>query len=563
MALTLPDLVDALIEIQSSEKRPQRTIRALVRELSGEPITGNLTVNSVAQTVAYTRVKALRDGNTIKCKLPETDFSLELQLHADVNAQKGTTAPFSFELDKFDGYSGVFFAHQVEDFTPETSKEERVDRNDTASQETDTNSDLPASSPPSSPPPTPESKDPLAAFRAEALATLSQTISFGTPDTTEDKARLKQLQEDSRRHLDALTQRADSHTKDSLGDAIVDRPNTASASISPQPVETAGNASNNSATDEPVPDETHLTDDAVAERSTPNVAVEDGQLETKAAATSESHTQNAQPIAASQPVATPAAVAKDLGDLLNDALGDSDKPITLQLLSAIVSLQTGIPVESVAAAQQAMWSQLSTPNTFGQGKDSYRFPLLGTFQVRKNGGDISLDFSSSEIDTIANAEVNDTVDFNQARECVKTSSGPLIARHAFTLALSTAAVIGIKKAHSYMVVYRTILLLLRIIGKGSRRIRIEEVGEFFPSIISGAKAYRFRVYPTLLRATSSAFKDATVFLSKPGKAQTRFDHGPDGQEHLTASSSSGVGCLLLAGILIAVALVAIAATITP
>ena len=77
-----------------------------------------------------------------------------------------------------------------------------------------------------------------------------------------------------------MTQRADSHTKDSLGDAIVDGPNTASASISPQPVETAGNASNNSATDEPVPDETHLTDDAVGERRPPNVAVEDGQLET-------------------------------------------------------------------------------------------------------------------------------------------------------------------------------------------------------------------------------------------------------------------------------------------
>ena len=120
MALTLSDLVDELIEIQRSEKRPQRKIRALVRELSEETITGSLTVQSVAQTVAYTRVQELRDGNTIKCDLPETDYSLELQLHTDIKVQKGSTSTFSFELDKFDGYSRVVFAHQAGPFVPDT-----------------------------------------------------------------------------------------------------------------------------------------------------------------------------------------------------------------------------------------------------------------------------------------------------------------------------------------------------------------------------------------------------------------------------------------------------------
>ena len=563
MALPLSDLVDELIEIQRSEKRPQRKIRALVRELSEETITGSLTVQSVAQTVAYTRVQALRDGNTIKCDLPETDYSLELQLHADIQVQNGSTSTFSFVLDKFDGYSRVVFAHQVGPYVPDTGKEDPADHSDISHQDSESRPDPPASQPLSTSARAPESADPLAAFRAEALATLSQTISFGTPDTTEDEARLKQLQEDSRKHLDELTQRADSHAKDNLREETVEKPAKALASDSPHSKDIAEKDSNNRSTKEAIPIATDLTDTTTEKTSKPKVDVTDETLETKTAAKRDSQPQTAKPMEASKPADTPAPVSDNLEALLRDALGESDKPVTLQLLSSIVSLQTGIPADVVAHAQQAMWSQLSTPNTFGEGKDTYRFPLLGTFQVRSNGGDISLDFYSNEIDTISNAEINEKVDYSQAREYVKTNSGPLIARHAFTLALSTAAAIGIKKAHGYMTVYRTILLLLRIIGKGSRRIRIEEVGEFFPSMIVGAKAYRFRVYPTLLRATSSAFKDATVFLSKPVVAQARFDHGPDASDNLANSTSSGIGCLLLAGMLITIALVAIASTITP
>ena len=564
MALTISDLVDELIEIQRSEKRPQRKIRALVRELSEETITGSLTVQSVAQTVAYTRVQELRDGNTIKCDLPETDYSLELQLHTDIKVQKGSTLTVSFELDKFDGYSRVVFAHQAGPFVPDTGKEDPAAQSDILPQDSESKPDLPASPPPSTAKHSPESADPLAAFRAEALATLSQTISFGTPDTTEDEARLKQLQEDSRKHLDELTRRADSLTTDFNREETVGKAVTASASDSPPSKDIAGNDSNNRSTKEPIPIATEPPDTTTGKTSIPNVDVKDDTLETKTAAKSDSQPLTAKPIEASKVADTHAPASDNLDALLRDALGESDKPVTLQLLSSIVSLQTGIPANVVAHAQQAMWSQLSTPNTFGEGKDTYRFPLLGTFQVRTNGGDISLDFYSNEIDTISNAEINENVDYSQAREYVKTNSGPLIARHAFTLALSTAAAIGIKKAHGYMTVYRTILLLLRIIGKGSRRIRIEEVGEFFPSIIVGAKAYRFRVYPTLLRATSSAFKDATVFLSKPGEAQARFENmAGTSSGNSTASNSSGVGCLLLAGILITVALVAIAVTITP
>jgi len=564
MALTLSDLVDELIEIQRSEKRPQRKIRALVRELSEETITGSLTVQSVAQTVAYTRVQALRDGNTIKCDLPQTDYSLELQLHTDIKVQKGSTSTFSFELDKFDGYSRVVFAHQAEPYVLDTGKEDPAAQSDILPQDSESKPALPASPPPSTANHSPELADPLAAFRAEALATLSQTISFGTPDTTEDEARLKQLQEDSRKHLDELTQQADSHAKDNLREETVEKPAPALASDSPHSKNIAEKDSNNRSTKEAIPIATDLTETTTGKTSQPKADVTDETLETKTAAKSDSPAQTAKPIEASKVADTHAPASENLEALLRDALGESDKPVTLQLLSSIVSLQTGIPADVVAHAQQAMWSQLSTPNTFGEGKDTYRFPLLGTFQVRTNGGDISLDFYSTEIDTISNAEINENVDYSQARKYVKTNSGPLIARHAFTLALSTAAAIGIKKAHGYMTVYRTIILLLRIIGKGSRRIRIEEVGEFFPSIIVGAKAYRFRVYPTLLRATSSAFKDATVFLSKPGEAQARFEHmARTASGNSTASSSSGVGCLILAGILITVALVAIAVAITP
>ena len=87
-------------------------------------------------------------------------------------------------------------------------------------------------------------------------------------------------------------------------------------------------------------------------------------------------------------------------------------------------------------------------------------------------------------------------------------------------------------------------------AKGERRIRIDEVGEFFPSILSGQEAYRFRAYPSLLRATSSAFKDSIAFLSTSGEAQNQFDAvsqdrkvqgGPETQD----SSSVLKGCLTI------------------
>ena len=114
MALTLSDLVEELNEITLTERRPQRKFNSLIREIANEPITGKLTIESVTQTVAYTRVKRLRDGNTIRCALPQTDYKLELQVHAAEDVQKGTNAVFTFALDKFDGYSLVFYAHQVE-----------------------------------------------------------------------------------------------------------------------------------------------------------------------------------------------------------------------------------------------------------------------------------------------------------------------------------------------------------------------------------------------------------------------------------------------------------------
>ena len=108
---------------------------------------------------------------------------------------------------------------------------------------------------------------------------------------------------------------------------------------------------------------------------------------------------------------------------------------------------------------------------------------------------------------------------------------------------------GLQQAQSYLTIYRTILLILRILAKGKRRIRIDDVGEFFPSIVAGSEAYRFRAYPTLLRATSSAFKDATVFMSRRGEAQERFD-SPSETTTPQNSEMDLKGCLFLLALII-------------
>ena len=98
----------------------RRKINSLVREIGNEPITGNLTIESVTTTVAYTRIKTLRDGKTIKCALPQSDYTLEVQIHAEEDVREGESSVFTFALDKFDGFSLVFYAHQVQAGTAES-----------------------------------------------------------------------------------------------------------------------------------------------------------------------------------------------------------------------------------------------------------------------------------------------------------------------------------------------------------------------------------------------------------------------------------------------------------
>ncbi len=551
MALTLSDLVDELGKITLTERRPQRKFNSLIREIANEPITGELTIESVTQTVAYTRVKSLRDGKTIKCLLPQTDYTLELQVHAAEDVQKGTNAVFTFALDKFDGYRAVFYAHQVELIATDSATKKDVVQSETPPQDTDIPIGPDAVPNRSSTQPPSQSGDPLAVFREEALAILSKDADKEITDSSQDQALLKQLQDESRQHLVELTRRAESHAKKDVHELNTKSEQAETITSSSGSDQGVNPRTNSPISSQAVSNET-TSDENIRYSTNETEHVENLKSDVKASTTQRSlpETDKTNPISNIEKAPLKSI---NLDDYMDDALGESDQPVTLELLSTIVSLQTGLPIATVADTQKHMWSVLSSPTTFGEGKSRYRFPLLGEFLVRKNGGDISLDFSSNEIETIASAKVNESVDYKQAAKYVESNSGPLIARHALALGLSTASAMGIQKAHSYMVVYRTVLLLLRIIGKGTRRIRIEDVGEFFPSMISGAKAYRFRVYPALLRATSSAFKDATVFLSNPGEAQKRFDEQSLTTNKPSELSPAGVGCLLLIGLFLAIA----------
>ena len=555
MAFPFAELLTEIQHLAIHKKRPEREIRNFVRELSKRTITGSLKIASVAKTIAYTKRHTLRDGNTIKSVIPETDYIIELQLDADERVEQGGEVTCMFCLYKFDGYSKTLYGHQIE--SEASTQPDPVNSKNKAFEA----ANIPGSTSLST-----ESSDPLDRYQAEAFAKLSQDGPDVSFDTSYEEEMLAKLQLEAEQRFAELNNEVGEATFESQADAnneispastaktkTIDsvfseaKPNTLLEPKLPEerstPAPRGPNPDNISRADPPQEDTTPETDGTnhSPHISKPSTVPLPGQ----------SPTQKGQPQEETASNATDSDTDKVpiLDDLIEEALGDSEPPITLKLLSAIVSGQTGIPVDTVNTIQKAMWTHLSSPATFGEGKATYKFPLLGKFTVRKDSENVSLDFASSKIEQIADATINESVTFEQAKQLVETDTGPQIARHVLPLALTTAASMGLQQAQSYLTIYRTILLILRILAKGKRRIRIDDVGEFFPSIVAGSEAYRFRAYPTLLRATSSAFKDATVFMSRRGEAQERFD-SPSETTTPQNSEMDLKGCLFLLALII-------------
>lgn len=562
MAFPLTDLVDEISTLSKSQKRPDREVRSFIRELSGSSFTGTLNVGSVTKTIAYTKRQELRDGNTIKAVIPETDYTIELRVAADVQVEKGGDVTCTFCLYKFDGYTKTIHAYQLETEPPEESL--NTDINVKEAEAADSPSTTTTSS---------DVVDPLAKFQAEALATLSQDDTNVTSDTSLEEDLLNKLQREAEQRLVQLNEDFDETIIASGGEVAAqtdsDIPESIEA-IDEPPAETEPVTSD-------LPEPTAAVNKPESKNQEPNTNSESERSEKDNDSPTSGETiptpskAKAVPIkqpkqdAGKQAKKVPKSPANDAGtdsndealldELTQEALGGSDAPITLDLLSAIVSIQTGIPVDTVHSIQKTMWTHISTPSTFGEGKATYKFPLLGKFTVRQDSENVSLDFASTQVDDIAKATIDETIGFEKAKQLANSNSGPLIARHVVPLALTTASSLGLQQAQAYLTIYRTILLMLRILAKGERRIRIDDVGEFFPSIVAGSEAYRFRAYPTLLRATSSAFKDASVFLSKRGEAQDRFDAT---SEDVTPQNSDSAlkGCLTILAIIIGLVILA-------
>lgn len=533
MAADIEILFQRLQQANSAEKRPDRAIRDYVRSITKTPFSGQLTVARLSKTIAYAKRPELRNGHTAKVSVPKTDITLEIQLFENHEAEPQTQTTVTLSVLKYDGYSKTLFSQQepwqeIEKGTAEPKLK------------TDTNASIADS---------PSAEDPLAKFQEEALANLSSHDTNVVSDTSEEEKLLAQMQLDAANALAGLTSNLDRQIESGNDDLPAETvaespPDHFPHENEPQSLDdtTIGDIEANATPPEqeatPNPDETSHEEQVQPEKPTPVENTPVPIIEPEPAQVTDTSDSKQQ---------------ATLDDLMALALGDDQKPVTQDLFSAIVSLQTGIPKNTVAQIQNAMWLTLSSPETFGKGKASYKFPLLGNFTVHKHDGEFNLDFASSDISSIEGAKINEEVNFEQAKEHVESKSGPLIARHAFALALATAASLGVGQAKTYQTVYRSILLLLRIFGKGERRVRIEEIGEFFPSVIAGSAAYRFRAYPTFIRATSAAFKDAVAFASKPGEAQLEFENKQSGRINNSEpqqDTNVAKGCLIFAAIII-------------
>lgn len=569
MAFPLEDLISEITNLSTSSRRPEREVRNLIRELTDYAFTGTLTIASVTKTIAYTKRKTLRDGNTITAIIPEARYTIALQLAADMPVDIGSEVTCTVRIDKLDGYTRTIHAYQLENEAAEGTLKRVVEQeaSDISKNDDEVESNT-------------SSSDPLEKFQNEAMATLSSDDTNVISDTSHEEELLTQLQLEAEQQLKQLTDKVTQTIHE-----ITNVPDPPDAGISNEPLaeHTNPNPTNTPRGDEETdfeqqaeatsgkanevsPDENdifldspsaNLNDDIAQkpilhDNRAPDNAVSDGdkaeQFDSPQLDVDTADTDNE-----STPDEPDNRTETGLEELTKDALDNSDSPVTLDLLASIVSLQTGVPTKTVSAIQKAMWTQISTPTTFGDGQSTYRFPLLGKFTVRKNLDNVSLDFVSSSIDKIADADVDDSVTYEEAQQLVEADTGPLIARHVVPLALTTATSLGMSQAKTYLTIYRTILLFLRIMAKGERRIRIDEVGEFFPSILSGQEAYRFRAYPSLLRATSSAFKDSIAFLSTTGEAQNQFDAASQdrkvqGEPETQDSSSVLKGCLTILAI---------------
>jgi len=571
MAFPLTDLTSEITNLTKSSKRPEREIRNFIRELTDCAFTGTLTVESVTKTIAYTKRKDLRDGNTIKAIIPKTECTIALQVSSDMPVEPESDVTCTFRIDKFDGYTHTIHAYQLESEAPEGALKRTAGKE--ASDAAGKNVEADLNNP---------NADPLEKFQTEALAALSRDDTNVNSDTSREEDLLAQLQLEAEQQLKQLTEDVSENIRENTDEPVTidESPPTelqadaASNNLEYPPLDAeeieskqqseatsnqadkvspTGNANNSESLTASINENT-TKESSQSGNHGPVNAANNGDLSEQV---DSPQTIDARANTGSEPTPDAADNREEAGleELTKEALGNSDSPITLDLLSRIVALQTGVPTKTVSAIQKAMWTQISNPTTFGDGQSMYRFPLLGKFTVRKNLDEMSLDFVSSNINEIADADIDDSITFDEAQQLVQADSGPLIARHVVPLALNTAGSLGMQQAQTYLTIYRTILLFLRIMAKGERRIRIDEVGEFFPSIFSGNKAYRFRAYPALLRATSSAFKDSIVFLSTTGEAQDKFDsisHARKVQEPLETQDSgrSLKGCLTVIAIII-------------
>ena len=335
MAADIEILFQRLQQANSAEKRPDRAIRDYVRSITKTPFSGPLTVARLSKTIAYAKRRELRNGNTAKVSVPKTDITLEIQLFENHQAEAQTQTKVTVSVLKYDGYSKTLFAQQE----PWQEIEKAIAEPEL---NTDTNASIAHS---------PSTEDPLAKFQAEAMANLSSHDTNVVSDTSEEEKLLSQMQLDAANALAGLTSHLDRQIESGKDDLPAETVAESTPDHFPHENETQSladttiedfeaNATPPEQDATPNRDETSHEEQAQPEKPTPVENTPVPMIEPEPAQVADTSDSKQQ---------------ATLDDLMALALGDDQKPVTQDLFSAIVSLQTGIPKNTVAQIQNAMW----------------------------------------------------------------------------------------------------------------------------------------------------------------------------------------------------------------
>ncbi|MBT4693597.1 MAG: hypothetical protein HOB73_09655 [Planctomycetaceae bacterium] len=236
------------------------------------------------------------------------------------------------------------------------------------------------------------------------------------------------------------------------------------------------------------------------------------------------------------------AQGNDLDQIRREILSNQQKPIEQNVFAEVIALQTGVSVVKVREIQKQLWHAILSPSMFGTQRDVFNFFPFGDFRLLRNRNLVNMDFKSAPVKALAEHAAVEKYPHSNFDGSDAESSHPPIATHAIRIAATVAPIVGLSPPVTYDVIFETLQLLLKVFGVGKRRIRFQDVGEFFPVVLRGTLQYHFRPYRPLVRFATESFRAIISLAEQEGEGQLAFeaDNGvPDRSRPRRAKGNRG------------------------